>query len=429
MAKSWKREASGQPRTRPIMDRIQANVLNIASDVPPDFRVLFESSPGLYLVLAPDLTIVAVSQAYLRATMTEREDILGRDIFEVFPDNPDEHGATGVSNLRTSLERVLRTEAPDTMAVQKYDIRRPESEGGGFEERYWSPVNSPVPGADGKTAYIIHRVEDVTEFVRLRQQGRELRSRADRMEAEVYQRATEVQQKNLELERANRAKDQFMSHMSHELRTPLHTIIGFAEVLEEELEGPLNDKQRRFVNHIHRDSMHLLELINDVLDLSKIEAGRLQLRKEALDVAEAITRAISSIEGRCTAKSVSIQTEGLSHRMVNADRVRLTQILFNLLSNAVKFTPAGGTVRVGIVCRDDLVEIAVQDNGTGIQKEDQPFVFDTFYQGSSASVGVSEGTGLGLPVTKALVEQHGGRIWFESEPGHGTCFTFTLPLA
>lgn len=391
--------------------------------------MLFESSPGLYLVLAPDLTIVAVSEAYLRATMTRREEILGRGIFDVFPDNPEERDATGVSNLRTSLERVLRTEAPDTMAVQKYDIRRPESEGGGFEERYWSPVNSPVRGPDGKPAYIIHRVEEVTEFVRLRQQGTELRSRADRMEAEVYQRATEVQQKNLELERANRAKDQFMSHMSHELRTPLHTIIGFAEVLEEELEGPLNPRQHRFVNHIHRDSMHLLELINDVLDLSKIEAGRLQLRKEALDIAEAIARAISSIEGRCAAKSVRIETDGLSHRVVNADRVRLTQILYNLLSNAVKFTPEGGTVRVGLASRDSVIEIAVHDNGTGIQKEDQPFVFDTFYQGGSTSVGVSEGTGLGLPVTKALVEQHGGRIWFESEPGKGTCFTFTLPLA
>jgi signal transduction histidine kinase len=409
-----------------------AEVLKIATSVnptEPDFRVLFESSPGLYLVLAPDLTIVAVSDAYLQATMTQREQILGRGIFDVFPDNPHESDATGVTNLRTSLERVLRTDVPDTMAVQKYDIRRPESEGGGFEERYWSPVNSPVQATDGKAAYIIHRVEDVTEFVRLRQQDTELRSRADRMEAEVYQRAAEVQQKNRELERANRAKDQFMSHMSHELRTPLHTIIGFAEVLEEELEGPLNEKQHRFVNHIHRDSIHLLALINDILDLSKIEAGRLQLRKEALDVAEAIGKAISSIEGLCAAKSVLIETEGLSHQMVNADRVRVTQILYNLLSNAVKFTPERGKVRVELASRDNLVEIAVRDNGTGIQIEDQPFVFDTFYQGSSASVGVSEGTGLGLPVTKALVEQHGGRIWFESEPGKGTCFTFTLPIA
>ena len=156
----------------------------------PDFQALFESAPGLYLVLTPDLTIVAVSQAYAHATMTRREDIVGRGLFEVFPDNPDDPGATGTANLRASLDRVLRNRAPDTMAVQKYDIRRPESEGGAFEERYWSPRNSPVLGAAGEVVYVIHEVEDVTAFVRLQQQGaaerkvtEELRSNAARMEA------------------------------------------------------------------------------------------------------------------------------------------------------------------------------------------------------------------------------------------------------
>ena len=172
----------------------------------PDFQVLFESAPGLYLVLTPTLTIVAVSDAYLKATMTKREKILGRGLFEVFPDNPDDPAATGVRNLRASLDRVLTHRAPDTMAVQKYDIRRPESEGGGFEERYWSPVNSPVLGADGKVAYIIHRVEDVTAFVHLKQSGseqyritEELRSRAAEMEAEVYRRAQQIQEVNNQL--------------------------------------------------------------------------------------------------------------------------------------------------------------------------------------------------------------------------------------
>lgn len=140
----------------------------------PDFKALFESSPGCYLVLAPDLTIVAANDAYLRATMTQRETILGRRLFDVFPDNPDDPGATGVRNLSASLEPVLRDGVSDTMAVQKYDIRRPESEGDGFEERYWRPVNSPVFGPDGEITYIIHRVEDVTEFVRLKQAVDEL---------------------------------------------------------------------------------------------------------------------------------------------------------------------------------------------------------------------------------------------------------------
>ena len=160
---------------------------------------MFEAAPGLYLVLTADLRIVAVSDAYLRATMTRREAILGRDIFEVFPDNPDDPAATGVSNLRASLETVLRSGRADTMPVQKYDVRRPEAEGGGFEERYWSPRNSPVHGPGGAVRYILHRVEDVTDFVRLKQAGREreeltraLQDSAVRMESEIYLRAQEV---------------------------------------------------------------------------------------------------------------------------------------------------------------------------------------------------------------------------------------------
>src|SRR5262245_1923872 len=130
----------------------------------PDYRMLFESAPGLYLVLTTDFVIVAASDAYLQATMTEREYLIGRGIFEAFPDNPDDPGATGVENLSASLRRVLQTRASDVMAIQKYDIRRPEAQGGGFEERYWSPVNSPVFGEADKILYLIHRVEDVTEF-------------------------------------------------------------------------------------------------------------------------------------------------------------------------------------------------------------------------------------------------------------------------
>jgi signal transduction histidine kinase len=176
----------------------------------PDFQSLFHAAPGLYLVLTPDLRIVAASDAYLRATMTTREGILGRGLFEVFPDNPDDPLATGVNNLRASLDRVLKTHKPDAMAVQKYDVRRPESEGGSFEERYWSPFNSPVFDRIGAVIYIIHRVEDVTEFIHLKQHGREreklaqaLQDRAEKMEAEIYERAQQVAEANRQLTRAN----------------------------------------------------------------------------------------------------------------------------------------------------------------------------------------------------------------------------------
>ncbi len=176
----------------------------------PDFRTLFESAPGLYLVLTPDLVIVAASDAYLRATLTTREAILGRKLFDVFPANPADPAATGVRNLHASLDRVRENRAADVMAVQKYDIRRPASQGGGFEERYWSPLNSPVFGPSGELVYIIHRVEDVTEFIRLKRKGLEhralaeqLRTRAEEMEAEIYLRAQEVQEANQRLRLLN----------------------------------------------------------------------------------------------------------------------------------------------------------------------------------------------------------------------------------
>lgn len=172
----------------------------------PDFRALFESAPGLYLVLDPQLRIVGVSDAYLDATMTKRDEILGEWIFSVFPDNPDDPAASGGANLGASLQRVSETLAPDAMAVQKYDIRGRAAAGGGFEERYWSPVNSPVLDDDGRLAYIIHRVEDVTDFVRLKQRGTaqqiatdELRQRAVAMEAETFQRGQELQEANRRL--------------------------------------------------------------------------------------------------------------------------------------------------------------------------------------------------------------------------------------
>ena len=172
-----------------------------------DFRRLFESAPGLYLVLAPDLTIVAASDAYLHATMTVREEIVGRGLFEVFPDNPADSAPSGTRNLRASLDAVRQSLAPDAMAVQKYDIRRPQAKGGGFEERFWSPINSPVLGADGRLAYIIHRVEDVTEFVRSKRAlgnraEDETSSRLQEAEAEVFLRAQEIAEANRQLRRA-----------------------------------------------------------------------------------------------------------------------------------------------------------------------------------------------------------------------------------
>jgi PAS domain-containing protein len=172
----------------------------------PDFQALFESAPGLYLVLTPSLTIVAVSEAYLKTTIIRRKEILGRHLFDVFPDNPGDPTTTAIANTCASLDRVLQHRVPDTITVQKHDVRRPESKGGGFEERYWSPVNSPILGADGGAIFICHRVKDVTGFVRLKQAGSEqgritetLRMRAGEIETEIFLRAQQVQEVNNQL--------------------------------------------------------------------------------------------------------------------------------------------------------------------------------------------------------------------------------------
>src|SRR5258707_36606 len=296
--------------------------------------------------------------------MTRREDILGRGLFDVFPDNPNDPSATGVRNLRTSLQRVLQDKTSDAMAVQKYDIRKPESEGGGFEERYWSPVNSPVLGPDGKVLYIIDRVEDVTEFIRLKQQGlaqekttEELRTHAGQMEAEVYQRAAEVQEGNRragatnqelhrakeEAERGSRFKDQFLSTMSHELRTPLNAVLGFSDLLADASYGPLSDRQRRYVEHIHTGGKHLLSLISDILDLSKIEAGRMELSNESLRVESIFGEVLSVMRPLADKKSQSLSKNSQPGLAVRADSVRFKQVLMNLLGNAIKFTPTAGT--------------------------------------------------------------------------------------
>jgi signal transduction histidine kinase/CheY-like chemotaxis protein len=418
-------------------------------DSAPDFRALFHSLPGLYLVLSPDLSIVAVSDAYLRATMTERAAILGRQVFDVFPDNPGDPSATGARNLRTSLERVLRDRTADTMAVQKYDIRQPESEGGAFEERYWSPVNSPVLGRDQNVAYILHRVEDVTEFVRLKQQGTEqqkltedLRTQAGQMESEIYQRAAQVQKanqrlqaKNVELlhakeeaERGSKFKDQFLSTMSHELRTPLNAILGFSDLLADESYGPLNERQQRYVNHVHTGGKHLLSLINDILDLSKIEAGRMELALESLPVERVFGEVLSAMRPLADKKCHLLSKDAPLHLSIQADSTRFKQILMNLLGNAIKFTPTGGRIEVGARLIGDRVRIEVCDNGPGIPPGEQKRIFEAFYR-LRDSGRKTEGTGLGLAITHRLIELHGGELNLESELGVGSCFYFSLPAA
>jgi PAS domain S-box-containing protein len=629
----------------------------------PDFRRLFESAPGCFLVLAPDLTILAASDEYLKATMTERASLVGRPLFEAFPDNPDDPDADGVANLMASLGRVLTKKRGDRMPVQKYDIRRPASEGAGFELRYWRPNNVPVLGDDGRVAYVIHSVENVTDQVAAREKerseeqyrqlldtspdaivvvdrtgrivlvnieteamfgytrgdliGRPLsilvpdRFRAKhgehearffarpaprpmgsrlelfaqrkdgsefpievrlsplgagenmtvsaairdvtdrkRIEAEskrsaellvsavesiqdafavfdhedrlllcnsayrqligealpgpivgrkydelldawiddiaftsndardqfraerlarrrepmssfdlkmrdgrslrVIDRRTaeggivktiwdltedvrlaeEVRVARGAAEAASNAKSEFLSSMSHELRTPLNAILGFAQLLQRDRKEPLSDRHKERVDQIVRGGEHLLRLIDDVLDLSRIEAQGISVSIEPVHLREVLEEVHHALEpiGARVGVSVTIDPLPAETPAVAADRTRFAQILMNFGSNAIKYNRPGGSARFAVdASAAHRVRISVHDTGLGIPLEKQEKLFQPF-QRAGQETGPIEGTGIGLVITQRLARMMGGDTGFSSEPGQGSTFWVELPV-
>ena len=276
-----------------------------------EFRAVFDSAPGLYLVLRPDLTIAAVSSAYAAATMTRREAILGKHIFEVFPLNPVDSDADGVQNLKDSFANVLKTRSSDSMALQKYDVRRPD---GTFEERWWSPINSPVLGDDGQVLFIIHRVEDVTRFVReqlqvVQAEGISVPDGLEHMKMELFQRAHDIQDANqrlqttvkalhesgemlrgaqaqltdragqlegmvaertAELGSTNKQMEAFVYSIAHDLRAPLRSMQGYSTMLLEDTDTILSETGRNFANRINTSAQFMDALLMDLLTFSRV---------------------------------------------------------------------------------------------------------------------------------------------------------------
>ena len=263
----------------------------------------------------------------------------------------------------------------------------------------------------------------------LRKAHGELERRVRERTAQLAEANRELDLRNREVERATQMKSKFLASMSHELRTPLNAIVGFSDLLAEQTAGQLNDKQKRFVSHIKQGSAHLLQLINDILDLSKIEAGQIELRCECFQVSETLPEVLSTIRPLAMAKQIAVQHKLATDLPVFADRVRFKQILYNLLSNAVKFTPKNGQINIDCYEQGDTVCISVADTGIGIRPEDQKLVFEEFRQVESGSANAQQGTGLGLAITKRLVEQQSGKISLESELGKGSRFTVALPLS
>lgn len=356
-----------------------------------DFQTLFQCAPGRYMVLEPAdrYLILAVSDAYLEATMTVREGMVGRPLFEVFPDNPEDPHADGVRNLRDSLDQVRRTGLKHQMAVQKYDIR---DRHGIWEERFWSPANYPV-FRDGRLECIIHAAEDVTELHR------------------AYER----------LQHADRLKTQFFANVSHELRTPLTLILGPVERLlaRGELAAELDV--------VRRNAQMLLKLVNDLLDLSKLDAGMLRADLTAGDLAALVRLTCSQFETVAEQRGVRLVVETPERLVAEFDADKLTRMLGNLISNALKFTPAGGRIRCTLSADDGQLLLEVADSGPGIPPEQREAVFERFRQVDGEATRRVGGTGLGLPIVREFAQLHGGEVSVQDAPEGGTLALVSLP--
>jgi PAS domain S-box-containing protein len=279
-------------------------------------------------------------------------------------------------------------------------------------------------------------VYDITERKRMEQ---EIQDKNEELEAqneelrmqneEIAAQQNELLEKNRELAEATQAKSEFLASMSHELRTPLNAVIGFSELMLDGVPGEINEKQKEYLDDILTSGQHLLSLISDVLDLSKIEARKLELQLETVNLIDVINDAIQSVKPMLDDKKQQLETVvGRKTLQVRADRNRLRQVLLNLVSNAIKFTPAGGQLRIEVVEVEDWCQVTVNDNGIGIRKEDLGRLFQPFTQLETLPDAKKEGTGLGLAISKQFVEASGGKIWVESEYGKGSKFIFTLPL-
>ncbi len=376
------------------------------------FRELLEAAPDAIMQVDAEGRIILLNRVTEDMFGYTRDELLGQPVEVLIPQ--ELHG-------RHAGHRAQYQRNPMTRSMGSgLTLEGVRKDGSRF------PVEiSLSPSATEEGFRVTAIIRDTTERRMAEDRLRKVREEYTQRLAETN---AELEMTNRELERANRLKTDFLASMSHELRTPLHTIIGFSELLAEELEGPLNPKQQRFVQHIHKDSLHLLELINDVLDISKIEADRLELRPETFDLTALVAESLATIRSLAEAKSHTLETALDVPTAVEADRLRIKQVLVNLLSNAIKFTPEGGKIRVEARVQEPFLVVSVADTGIGIPNEEQDFIFDKFHQVGATTKGVREGTGLGLAITKHLVEQHGGTIRVESRPRHGSTFLFTLPI-
>ena len=357
------------------------------------FRLLVsEVADYAILMLDPNGHIVSWNAGAQRIKGYQAQEIIGQHFSRFYPTEDLERGKPAYE-LKVAGER-------GRFEDEGWRLRKDGS-------RFWANVViTALRDATGRLRGFAKVTRDITEHKR---------------NEELMLRAKE------EAERASQFKDQFLSTMSHELRTPLNAVLGFSDLLADERYGPLNDRQQRYVSHIHSGGKHLLKLISDILDLSKIEAGRMELSREDVTVASAFSEVISALYPLAEKKSQALLQHVEPNLHVHADAMRFKQVLTNLVGNAIKFTPESGRIELAARQTGDQVRIEVHDNGPGIPLDQQQRIFEAFFRLAQTDA-ATEGTGLGLAITARLVELHGGKLGIESQPGHGTCFYFSLPL-
>ncbi|MGZ4830748.1 MAG: PAS domain-containing sensor histidine kinase [Candidatus Angelobacter sp.] len=390
----------------------QAKAVRQESSLESRYRKLLEAAPDAILEVNQGGQIMLLNEAAERMFGYSRGELLGLNVESLVPASM----RGGHAQHRASYAMHPNTRPMGT----GLELQGQRKDGSLF------PVEiSLSPNWIEGSLHVIASVRDITQRRAVEDRLRALR---EQYTAELTVKNEQLEARNLEVERANSLKTEFLASMSHELRTPLHTIIGFSELLTEQLEGPLTEKQQRFVSHILQDARHLLELINEILDISKIESGRLELKRESFDFSQIIEEVLGGIRHQAAAKNIAVENKNSFQRSLYADRLRVKEILYNLLNNAVKFTPEGGRVWLESFGEGDTLHVSVCDTGIGIPAKEHPSIFEKFYQVGDTTGGIREGTGLGLPITKHLVELHGGSISVESRPGEGSRFMLTLPV-
>jgi PAS domain S-box-containing protein len=365
--------------------------------------------------------ILSLNQAAAKLLGKEPEELIGKKVFNMFPKD---------MATRFSKEFRLAFKAGKTiMASDKLEAAG---------QKIWVSTSlSPIRNEDNEVVAVMGVTRDITEQKRMETELQEKNEQLDaqnealRLQSEeLMAQQQELMEKTEEVARANQLKSEFLANMSHELRTPLNTIIGFSQLMLDGVPGAVNKEQQQCLSDVLDSSRHLLSLINEVLDLSKIESGRTELKQEALLLKEVVTSLARSmmpiLRPRKQSLDVDIE-EGLSP--LYADKGKLVQVLRNLVANSSNFTPDGGKLKIKATSEDGWCQVSVIDNGAGIKAEDKERIFEPFCQLDYNLVRGKGGTGLGLAVVRQIIEKHGGQVWVEGDYGQGSQFTFTLPLA